>query len=66
MFSTVDPILFWKMCEVNVAAEKRFTAQQNIGHDKHLYTVKNASKKRCLQLLLTQIANTSRALHSFS
>ena len=54
VFSTDGSILFCKVCEVKVAAERRFTVQQHIGREKHKRAVENADKKKTSQLLIAQ------------
>lgn len=60
VFSTDGEILFCKLCETKVAAEKRFTVVQHIGRDKHIRAAKLAeSKKQASQLLLGQSVSTN-------
>lgn len=54
VFSTDGIVLFCKMCETNVSAERRFTVQQHVSRDKHIRAVQLASKKKSTQLLLQQ------------
>jgi len=53
-FSSDGSILFCKLCEVKVAAEKRFTVQQHIGREKHKRAVEHSNKQKKAQLLLSQ------------
>lgn len=64
VFSTDGSVLFCKVCEIKVAADKRFTIQQHIARDKHLRAVKNADKRKVSQLLLKQTASTSNSKSS--
>lgn len=45
IFSTDGKILFCKMCEIKVAAERKFTVVQHVGREKHIRAVQLASKK---------------------
>lgn len=54
IFSTDGDILYCKMCDTKVAAEKRFTVQQHIGRDKHIRAVQISNKKKSAQRLLQQ------------
>ena len=36
IFSTDGKILFCNMGEIKVAAERKFTVQQHVGHEKHI------------------------------
>lgn len=64
IFSTDGKILFCKICEVKVAAEKRFTVQQHIGRDKHKNGIQNISERKTFQVLLAQSASTSKGSSS--
>ena len=59
-FSTEGSILFCKVCEVEVAAERRFTVQQHIGRKKQKRAVENADKKKTSQLLIAQSVGVQR------
>lgn len=63
-FSTDGKILFCDICEVKVAAEKRFTIQQHIGREKYKNGIQNISERKTFQVLLAQSASTSKG--SFS
>lgn len=54
IFSTDGKILFCKMCEIKVAAERKFTVVQHVGREKHIRAVQLASKKKSTQLLLQE------------
>lgn len=55
VFSTDGIILFCKLCETKVSADKRFTVIQHIGRDKHKRAAELAKKKReGSQLLLAE------------
>ena len=58
VFSTDGTILFCKVCEVKVTADKRFTVQQHIGREKHLRALENVKKRKVSQLLLKETAST--------
>ena len=45
IFSTDGKILFCKVCEVKVAAEKKFTITQHISRDKHLRALNRKKEK---------------------
>ena len=59
VFSTDGTILFCKVCEVKVTADKRFTVQRHTGHEKHLRALENVNKRKVSQLLLKETASTS-------
>ena len=42
------------MCEIKVAAERKFTVVQHVGREKHIRAVQLASKKKSTQLLLQE------------
>jgi len=46
IFSTNGSILYCKICNVKVAAEKKFTVTQHVARDKHLHGLKKKNKKR--------------------
>jgi len=46
IFFTDGKILFCKMCETKVVAERKFTVQQHVGHEKHIQAMQLASKKK--------------------
>jgi len=50
-------MLFCKMCETKVAAERKFTVQQHVGREKHIRAMQLASKKKSTQLLLQGTAS---------
>ena len=50
-------ILFCKMCKTKVAAERKFTVQQHVGHEKHIRAMQLTSKKKSTQLLLQETAS---------
>lgn len=64
IFSTDGQILFCKICETRVAADKKFTVQQHIGRDKHQRSLKLEEKNKARQSLLIDSASNSNA--SFS
>ena len=50
-------MLFYKMCETKVAAKRKFTVQQHVGHEKHIQAMQLASKKKSTELLLQETAS---------
>ena len=60
IFSTDGTILFCKVCEVRVSAEKKFTIQQHVASNKHIIGVqkKNDKETSCLQTLITTSSNS--------
>jgi Protein of unknown function (DUF 659) len=60
IFSTDGTILYCKVCEVRVSAEKKFTIQQHVASNKHIVGVqkKNDKKTSCLQTLITTSSNS--------
>ena len=57
IFSTDGSILFCKICEVRVAAEKKFTVTQHVSRDKHLRAleIKKNRKSAVIQTLFNTI-----------
>lgn len=51
VFSTDGTILYCKICEVKVAAEKRFTVDQHVNREKHIRGLQ-AGERRMHQMLL--------------
>ena len=49
--------LFCKMCETKVAAERKFTVWQHVGHEKHIGALQLTSKKKSTFLLLQETAS---------
>ena len=49
VFSSDGSILFCKLCEVKVAAEKQFTVQQHISREKHERAVDHSNKHKKAQ-----------------
>jgi hypothetical protein len=56
IFSIDGGILYCKMCDTKVPAEKRLTVQ-HIGRDKHIRAVQISNKKKSLQMLLQQCSS---------
>ena len=60
IFSTDGVILFCKVCEVKVAAEKRFTVAQHVGRDKHIEGLEVSKKSsQASQFLLEQCSSAT-------
>lgn len=62
IFSTDGKILFCKVCEVKVAAEKKFTITQHISRDKHLRALNRKKEKEDnekTQMFLNTTTNSS-------
>jgi hypothetical protein len=57
IFSIDSKILFCKVCETKVAAERKFTVQQHVGYEKHIRAMQLTSKKKSTQLLLQETAS---------
>ena len=53
VFTTDGSVLFCKLYEVKVSAEKRFTVQQTIRREKHLKAIARAKERKTTQLLLS-------------
>ena len=66
VFSADGIVLFCKMCETNISAERRFTVQQHVSRDKHIRAVQLASKKKSTQLLLQQSVGLSAKENKWS
>ncbi|PSN30719.1 hypothetical protein C0J52_22188 [Blattella germanica] len=64
VFSNDGRVLFCKVCEIKVAADKQFTVQQHIGREKYLKGFKILNKRKVSQLLLKQTASTSNSKSS--
>jgi hypothetical protein len=45
VFSTDGLVLYCKVCEVKVAADKKYTIQQHITRDKHLRSIQKRNKQ---------------------
>ncbi|PSN38326.1 hypothetical protein C0J52_23223 [Blattella germanica] len=52
VFTTDGSVLFCKLYEVKVSAEKRFTVQQHIRREKHLKANARAKERKTTQLPL--------------
>jgi hypothetical protein len=62
IFSTYGNILFCKVCEVKVAAEKKFTMTQHMSRDKHLRALvrkKEKENNEKTQMFLNTTTNSS-------
>lgn len=66
VFSTDGSILYCKLCETKVAAERRFTVTQHIGREKHVRALQRVSSKAATQRLLPSVASTSGKSSQFS
>ena len=65
IFATDGEILFCKVCEIQVSADKRFTVQQHIGRDKHVRAIQNANKKTSQLLIGQSVSATTSASSEF-
>ena len=63
IFSTNGEILFCKVCEIRISADKQFTVQQHIGRDKHVSAIQNTNKKMS-QLLIGQSVSAAKSASS--
>jgi len=62
IFSTDGLMLFCKICNVKVTAEKRFAIQQHLSRDKHTNGVERSklqNEKNNTQSFITDVPNTS-------
>lgn len=62
IFSTDGLVLFCKICNVKVTAEKRFAVQQNLSRDKHINGVERSklqNEKNNTQSFITDVPNRS-------
>jgi len=57
IFSTDGSVLFCKICEVRVAAEKKFTVTQHVGREKHLRAldIQKNKKREVVQTLINTV-----------
>ena len=64
-FSTDGEILFCKLCEVKVSAEKRFNVQQHCNTAKHSRCVKRSAENDSRQRLLFEQTGPSSTVQSY-
>lgn len=65
LFSTDGKILFCKLCEVKVSAEKRFNVQQHCNTAKHTNCMKRSDENNRRQMLLFEQTGQSSTVQSF-